>query len=81
MNALVIGRCLATLASEPNNETPRNDTVSTSLTTKWTGPYHGVPPFDVVKVADLKPALEAGMNAPLAAIEAITSRSEGVSCR
>ena len=38
MNAFVIGMCLATLASEANNETPRNDTVSNPLTAKWTGP-------------------------------------------
>ncbi len=55
MNALVIGMSLAVLASEANNQTPRNDSVSNPLTAKWTGPYHGVPPFDVVKVADLKP--------------------------
>ncbi|MCU0979299.1 MAG: M3 family peptidase, partial [Pirellulaceae bacterium] len=76
MNAFVIGMCLATLASEANNETRRNDTVSNPLTAKWTGPYHGVPPFDVVQVADLKPALEAGMNEQLAAIDAITSSQE-----
>ena len=76
MNALVIGMCLAALAGEANRETPRNDTVSNSLTAKWTGPYQGVPPFHVVKVAEFKPALEAGMNAQLAAIDAITASEE-----
>lgn len=31
------------------------------LLAKWEGPYGGVPPFDRVRVADFKPALEAAM--------------------
>src|SRR2546427_1541881 len=41
------------------------------LLEKWTGPYGGVPPFDKVKVADFKPALESAMAANLKEIEAI----------
>src|SRR5699024_10702781 len=37
--------------------------------------YGGVPPFDKVKVADLKPALEGAMAEQLAEIEKITSNS------
>ena len=37
----------------------------------WTGPYEGVPPFGKFTVADFKPALEAGMAANLAEIDAI----------
>jgi len=76
MHALVIGMCLATLAGEPNHAAPKNDTKNLPLTAPWTGPYHGVPPFAAVRVADLKPALEAGMNEQLAAIQAITSSRE-----
>ncbi len=36
------------------------------LLAKWEGPYGGVPPFDRVKVADFKPALEAAMTENLA---------------
>src|SRR5258705_8695147 len=36
------------------------------LLAKWEGPYGGVPPFDRVKAADFKPALEAGMAENLA---------------
>ncbi len=43
------------------------------LTSKWEGPYGGVPPFDKVKVADLKPALEAAMAENLAEINAIAN--------
>lgn len=50
-------------ASAPANQNP--------LLAKWTGPYNGVPPFDRVKVADFKPALEAGMAETLSEIERI----------
>src|SRR5712691_8411288 len=38
---------------------------------KWAGPYGGVPPFDKVKVADFKPALETAMAGDLKEIDAI----------
>ena len=43
------------------------------LLAPWTGPYGGVPPFDQVKVADLQPALEAGMAQQLAEIDRIAN--------
>jgi peptidyl-dipeptidase Dcp len=43
---------------------------------KWVGPYGGVPPFDKIKVADFKPALEAAMAEQLGEIEAIASNKE-----
>ena len=43
------------------------------LLAPWTGPHSGVPPFDQVKVADFKPALEAGMADSLAAMERIAN--------
>ncbi|MFN6964117.1 MAG: M3 family metallopeptidase [Pyrinomonadaceae bacterium] len=45
------------------------------LTQAWTGPYGGVPPFDKVKVADFKPALEAAMAENLAEVEKIAGSS------
>ncbi len=41
------------------------------LLEKWRGPYGGVPPFDKVKVADFKPALETAMAENLKEIDAI----------
>jgi peptidyl-dipeptidase Dcp len=41
------------------------------LSAPWTGPYGGVPPFDKVKVQDVKPALEAAMAEQLAEVDAI----------
>lgn len=46
------------------------------LVHKWGGPYGGVPPFDKVKVADFKTALEIGMTENLAEIDKITSNTE-----
>lgn len=46
------------------------------LLSKWEGPYGGVPPFDKVKVADFKPALEAAMAENLAEIDKIANNPE-----
>lgn len=43
------------------------------MTQKWTGPYGGVPPFDKVKIADFKPAVEAAMTENLKEIDAIAN--------
>jgi peptidyl-dipeptidase Dcp len=43
------------------------------LTEPWQGPYGGVPPFDKVKVADFKPALEQAMAEDLKEIDAIAN--------
>ena len=41
------------------------------LLAKWAGPYGGVPPFDRVRVADFKPALEVAMAENLAELDRI----------
>src|SRR4051812_43648204 len=46
------------------------------LLAPWTGPHGGVPPFDKVKVADFKPALEEGMAEQLKEIDAIANSAE-----
>jgi peptidyl-dipeptidase Dcp len=43
------------------------------LLEKWGGPYGGVPPFDRVRVADFKPALEAAMAENLQEVDRIAS--------
>ncbi|HME41231.1 MAG TPA: M3 family metallopeptidase [Steroidobacteraceae bacterium] len=44
---------------------------SNPLLAPWSGPYGGTPPFDKVRVADFKPALEAAMAENLAEIDTI----------
>jgi len=46
--------------------------VANPLLALWVGPAGGVPPFDQVRVADFKPALEAAMTENLAEIDLIT---------
>jgi peptidyl-dipeptidase Dcp len=47
-----------------------------ALLNPWQGQYGGVPPFDTVRVADFKPALESGMGQTLAEIERIAANPE-----
>ncbi len=46
------------------------------LLAEWKGPYGGVPAFDKMNLADLKPAVERGMALNLAEIEAIANNPE-----
>ena len=46
------------------------------LLAEWEGPYGGVPAFDRMDLATLEPALEAGMAANLAEIDAIAASPE-----
>ena len=46
---------------------------ATPLLAPWSGPYGGVPPYGRVPVGDFAPALEAGMQEQLAAVEAIAA--------
>ena len=49
---------------------------SNTLLAPWSGPYGGIPAFEAVKLSDLKPALEYGMERSLAEIEAIANNPE-----
>ncbi len=65
---------------EPSMET-YGDAVSGELEdnvllAEWTGPYNGVPAFDQMDLAALKPALEAGMAMQLEEIDAIAADPE-----
>lgn len=46
------------------------------LLQEWTGPYEGVPAFDKMNVADVKEAVEKGMDLNLKEIEAIANSDE-----
>ncbi|WP_371396548.1 M3 family metallopeptidase [Fretibacter rubidus] len=49
---------------------------SNTVLADWTGPYGGVPAFETVKLEDLKPALEYGMERSLAEIDMITANPD-----
>jgi peptidyl-dipeptidase Dcp len=61
------------IISNVNGQT--NSETQNPLLAKWTGKHGGVPPFDRVKVADFKPALEAGMAEHLAEIDKIANNT------
>lgn len=76
---LTLGVAGLALASSGCNSTASyatDDMSKNTLTAEWTGPYQGVPAFDEMDVADVKPALEMGMAANLREIEAIASNPE-----
>ena len=51
----------------------QSTTMENDLLQKWTGPYGGVPAFDQMKLEDLKPAIEKGMEMHLQEIEKIAN--------
>jgi peptidyl-dipeptidase Dcp len=82
----MLGGCATTPTNDAANPPAMTTTATTTTTTEplpaaatnpllapWTGPYGGVPPFDKVRVADFKPALEAAMAEQLAEIDRIAN--------
>ncbi len=67
------------LASACSDKSPDSQAAVTAeapanvLLAEWTGPYGGVPAFDKMDLASLKPALEFGMQAQLAELDAIAA--------
>jgi peptidyl-dipeptidase Dcp len=55
-----------------NQSDDRSHLAGNPLLAPWVGPAGGVPPFDRVRIADFKPALEAAMSENLAEIDKIT---------
>jgi len=76
--------CLAAslaACSKPENvsgeaQAPADAETENALLAPWTGPYGGVPAFDRMALADVKPALEAAMAQELDEIEAIANNPE-----
>ncbi|WP_420456003.1 M3 family metallopeptidase [Rubrivirga sp.] len=71
--ALLVAGCAGFASTEAPDSMPAAPpaVASNPLLAEWTGPYGGVPAFDEMDLADLEPALEAGMAAHLAEIDAI----------
>jgi peptidyl-dipeptidase Dcp len=66
----------ATTAAPAPAPPPQAAMPDNPLLQPWTGPYGGVPPFDKVRVADFKPALEAAMAESLSQIDRIANDPE-----
>jgi len=78
LKSLIAGAAVAaTLAAVTTaNATETEPAVANPLLAPWTGPYGGVPPFDLVQVDHLKPALEAAMAEKLGEIDRIAAIAE-----
>ncbi len=80
--------CVAALAScshsldldaAPDSVTPTTapaKTITSALLAEWTGPHGGVPAFDKMDLADVKPALASAMKLHLAEIDVIAASRE-----
>ncbi|MBX9851685.1 MAG: M3 family metallopeptidase [Cytophagaceae bacterium] len=79
LNSLILfsGICILASCSQNAKIESSNGGADTSnpLLQKWEGPYGGIPPFDKVKVAQFKPALEAAMTEDLKEIDSITANT------
>ena len=60
-------------ADKPTNIEEKMENI---LLQEWTGSFGGVPAFDLMKVEDIKPAIEKGMEMKLSDIDAITNNEE-----
>ena len=74
--ALAVAGCAGTAPTEAPDSMTVDPSTADALATnpllaEWTGPYGGVPAFDTMSLEALEPAVEAGMAAHLAEIEAI----------
>ncbi len=78
---LTLTNCVKTPKTQPAQSAAETTKVEAPvaapnpLLAEWKGPYGGVPPFDAVKVADIKPALETAMAQNLAEIQKIADNS------
>ena len=70
--------CTSTPSKEQSAGVPteQQHAMDNTLLKEWTGPYGGVPAFDQMDLALLKPAIEKGMALHLTDIEAIASDPE-----
>jgi peptidyl-dipeptidase Dcp len=75
LGTIVLVLLVATCGDQTSDTAMSTDTDNVLLA-EWTGPYGGVPAFDKMDLADLKPALEKGMQLELAEVDAIATNPE-----
>lgn len=71
--ALIAFFIILSSCSTNHQEEMKNDNI---LLAEWSGPYGGVPAFDKLKLSDVKPALEKGMELKLDELDKIANNSE-----
>lgn len=75
LNAANNMESIITKSDNSDNSESNFETAENPLLAEWEGKFGGVPNFDLVKVADFKPALEAAMAEKLSEIERIANDS------
>jgi len=73
---MVVGIACTQQAGDQAGSSEGADVEGNVLLAAWTGPYGGVPAFDQMDLAALKPALEAGMAMNLEEIDAIANNPD-----
>jgi peptidyl-dipeptidase Dcp len=80
MIAVVTLMAVGIACTQPTGEQEDSSAMASAednvLLAEWTGPYGGVPAFDKMDLAALKPALEVGMAASLEEIDVIANNPE-----
>lgn len=79
MNKIISASTLAIVVMAGCSQPQKDEVPMTSdnmLLQEWSGPYGGLPAFDKMNLADLKPALEEGMAINLAEIDKIANNPE-----
>lgn len=74
--ATVLGSIILFSSCKDEQKTDHQPMTENSLLQEWTGPYQGVPAFDKMNVADVKEAVEKGMELQLKEIDAIANNTE-----
>ena len=73
---VIFGVACSQQSEDASSASGAGDSEGNVLLAEWTGPYGGVPAFDKMDLAALKPALEVGMAENLAEIDAIANNPE-----
>ena len=74
--ATVLSSIILFTSCKEEQKTDDKSMTENILLQEWTGPYQGVPAFDKMNVADVKEAVEKGMELQLEEIDAIANNTE-----
>ena len=74
--ATVLSSIILFTSCKEEQKTDDKSMTENILLQEWTGPYQGVPAFDKMNVADVKEAVEKGMELQLKEIDAIANNTE-----
>ena len=74
--SLILAASVTISACKEEAQMKEEPMIDNVLLKEWTGPYGGVPAFDLMNVADVKDAMLKGMDMKLADVDAIANNTE-----